>query len=238
LDPDVYTPWRASDIGALADRLESRLVLELLGDEKGRRILDIGCGDGSLAIELARSGAEVTGVDASAAMIEAARRRSREHGLDVDWQVGPAHRLPFASDRFDIVVAVTILCFVDDAAPVFGEMARVLRPGGRLVIGELGKRSSWALARRVRGWLGSPLWRRARFRTEDELRALAEGAGLVVETVRGAIYFPRIKMAARLMGPFDARIARLGTFGAAFLALAATQPGAPIADSGNVRAGL
>jgi SAM-dependent methyltransferase len=137
--------------------------------------------------------------------------------------VAAAQRLPFPPQQFDIVVAVTILCFVDDAAPVFVEIARVLRPGGRLVIGELGKWSTWAAARRIRGWLGSPLWRRGRFRTARELRALAGHAGLDATAVRGAVYYPRSRLAARVLTPCDQRLSRITTVGAAFLALRATK---------------
>jgi SAM-dependent methyltransferase len=100
-------------------------------------------------------------------------------------------------------------------------MARVLRPGGRLVIGELGKWSTWAAARRIRAWLGSRLWRSARFRTARELRALAAEAGLATEALRGAVYYPRSALAARLLAPCDRALGRLTTFGAAFLALSA-----------------
>jgi hypothetical protein len=100
----------------------------------------------------------------------------------------------------------------------------VLRPGGRLVIGELGKWSTWAAGRRVRAWLGSRLWRRGRFRTGTELRQLAEGAGLIVKAVRGAIYYPRWGIAARVMGPVDAVLGRFTTVGAGFVALSALKP--------------
>jgi len=119
---------------------------------------------------------------------------------------------------------VTILCFVEDAAPAFAEMARVLRPGGRLVIGELGKWSTWSVSRRLRGWFGARLWRQARFRTPRELRSLAAAAGLHPEIVRGAIYYPRLAPAARLLAPFDETLGRLTPVGAAFLALCATKP--------------
>lgn len=225
LGPDVYDRWRASEIGATTEQLESRLILELAGEVSGCKVLDIGCGDGTFAVELARRGAIVTGIDASPAMIDAARARAAQHNVDVTFQVAQAERLPFAAGQFDVVTAITILCFVDDAGPVFSEIARVLKPGGRLVIGELGRWSTWAAARRVRAWLGSRLWRLGRFRTAKELCGLAEQAGLSVETVRGAIFYPRSRLAGRLMAAADPALGRLTTIGAAFIALSAVKRG-------------
>lgn len=224
LGPDVYAKWRASGIGAITEQLQRRLILTLLGDIRGRDVLDVGCGDGDLAVELWRRGATVTGIDASPEMVEAARARAKQEGADISFMVGEAANIPFAPERFDVVVAVTILCFVANAAPVFSEIARVLRPGGVLVIGELGKWSLWAAARRVRAWFGSQLWRRGRFRTASELRSLANGAGLTPGPVHGSIYYPRWTWAARLLAPYDAALSRLTTFGAAFLGLTAVKP--------------
>jgi ubiquinone biosynthesis O-methyltransferase len=224
LGPDAYARWRASELGSITDRLERRLILELVGDVDGRRVLDVGCGDGELALELGRRGATVAGIDASAAMISAAQARAKRENGDASFQVATAERLPYPDGQFDAVTAIAILCFVGNAAPVFREIARVLRPGGRLVIGELGKWSTWAAARRIRAWLGSTLWRAARLRTARELRALAEQAGLKVESVRGAIYYPRCPVLARLLAPADARLGHTTTIGAAFLALCALKP--------------
>lgn len=222
LNPEAYARWRASEVGAITERLERRLILDLVGDVRGRSVLDVGCGDGDLAVALSKRGARaVVGVDASQSMIKSARQRAEQEQVDVAFQVATAQSLPFPPECFDIAVAVTILCFIEDATPVFREMARVLRPGGRLVIGELGLWSSWAVARRVRGWLGSELWRRATFRTSRELRALAKQAGLDATSVRGAIYYPRWTLAAKVLAPFDEWVGRLTTFGAAFLALEA-----------------
>lgn len=224
LDPAVYARWRASELGAITERLERRLMLELIGPVEGRRVLEIGCGDGALAVELARKGATVAGIDASERMIAAARERAREAGLPVALAVASADGLPFSDATFDLVVAQTILCFVKDAAPVFAEIARVLKPGGRLVIGELGRWSTWAAERRVRAWLGSALWRKGHFRSPGDLRALARGAGLEAGQVKGAVYFPRHPMLARWLAPIDEPLGRTTTFGAAFLALEASKP--------------
>jgi ubiquinone biosynthesis O-methyltransferase len=225
LGPAAYARWRASEIGAITERLERHLILELVGDVSACRVLDVGCGDGEFALELTRRGAIVTGVDASAVMIETAKDRAKQHNADIAFQVAVAEHLPFAAEQFDVVTAITILCFVEDAAPVFREIARVLQPGGRLVIGELGKWSTWAAGRRVRAWLGSRLWRQGRFRTANELRGIAEQAGLVVRGVRGAVYYPRWGLAARLLSPCDPVLGRLTTIGAAFVALLGIKPG-------------
>jgi SAM-dependent methyltransferase len=222
LGPDLYAAWREADIGILTDRLERAVIVDLCGAVAGKSVLDIGCGDGEFAVDLAARGARVTGIDASQKMIAAAR--ARPGAREVAFEVAAAEALPFPAESFDLAVAITILCFVADAAPVFREIARVLRPGGRLVIGELGKWSSWAAARRVRGWAGSRVWSRARFRTRRELTGLAEAAGLSVETVRGAVFYPRVASLARLVAPFDRQLGRLTTVGAAFIALSARKP--------------
>lgn len=224
LTPEVYARWRASEIGATTERLERRAMLELIGEVRGKTVLEIGCGDGALAVLLAEHGAKVSAIDMSETMIQAARRRAKERNVDVDFQVAAAERIPFEAEQFDIVIAMTILCFVKNASPVFQEIARVLRPGGRFVIGELGRWSSWALQRRIRAWLGSQLWRRAIFRTPGGLRRLAEAAGLQPLEVRGAIYYPRWTWAARRLAPLDARLGLVTNFGAAFLALVARKP--------------
>jgi ubiquinone/menaquinone biosynthesis C-methylase UbiE len=74
--------------------LEQRLLLELIGDVRGRTVLDVGCGNGEPAIALWRRDAYVSGIDASLPMIEAARRRAARQGADIAFSVARAEALP------------------------------------------------------------------------------------------------------------------------------------------------
>lgn len=222
--PDAYRRWRASRLGRITDALERDLILELVGPPEGQRILDVGCGDGTLLAELARRGAIVTGIDADPRMLAAARERARAETVEIILVEGNAGALPFPDTTFDVVVAVTMLCFVVDAERAVMEMARVLKPGGRVVIGDLGRWSLWAAKRRISGWLGSPTWRATNFRSRRELTLLVEGAGLTVAAVRGAIFYPPCGSCAAMLAPIDPWLGRRLTLGAAFLAVVATKP--------------
>lgn len=221
IGPKVYESWRATSLGAVTEALEQRLILDLMGDVTGAHVLDAGCGDGALICAVASRGAVATGVDPDPAMLAAARARADKDGIKVAFLDGRVERLPFPDASFDVVAAITVLCFVSDAAGALREMVRVLRPGGRLVLGELGRWSLWAAVRRLRGWLGAATWKAARFRTGGELRALAEQGGLSVTAIRGAVFYPPVGACARVLAPLDAWLGRLTTVGAAFIALGA-----------------
>ena len=220
---ESYARWRSRRLGQITVRLERHLLFEMLGPVAGKTLLDVGCGDGALASELARRGAIVTGLDADPAMIAAARRSVGVEGARLHLVEGRAETLPFGQATFDIALAVTVLCFVRDATQAVREMARVLKPEGRLVVGELGRWNLWAAQRRIRGWLGDPTWRAAQFRSATELRALVHAAGLKVIEVRGAAYYPPCTAVARLLAPVDAQLGRRTSLGAAFVGILATK---------------
>jgi ubiquinone biosynthesis O-methyltransferase len=222
---ESYVRWRSSRLGQITDALERQLLAGFLGRVAGKKLLDVGCGDGAMAFELARQGATVTALDADPSMIAAARLRAENEATRIQLVEGTAESLPFDDATFDVVVAVTVLCFVQDAERAVTEIARVLKPDGRLVVGELGRWSLWAAQRRMRGWLGHPVWRAVKFRTAADLRRLADAARLRVIEIHGAVHYPPCGVAARLLAPVDLWLGQETTFGAAFLAMsAAKQP--------------
>ena len=109
-----YARWRSSRLGEITDTLEQQLLFELAGPIAGKRLLDVGCGDAALASEFARRGAVVTGLDADPLMVAAARQRTKIEGTQLHLVEGQAERLPFKNAEFDLVLAVTTLCFVRD----------------------------------------------------------------------------------------------------------------------------
>jgi SAM-dependent methyltransferase len=96
----------------------------------GAHTLDVGCGEGRLARDLAALGHRVVGIDASVAMIEAARAS----GTNVEYVIADAAELPFPDHAFDLVLAFMSLQDIDDMPRAVAEAARVLMPGGRLCL--------------------------------------------------------------------------------------------------------
>lgn len=117
------------EIATMHDDLVRRLE-----PRDGESWLDVACGTGAVSMRAARAGADVTGVDLSDVMVETARRRAAEAGLAIAYEVGDAEELPVADASFDVVSSSVGAIFAPDHAAVARELARVVRPGGRLGI--------------------------------------------------------------------------------------------------------
>lgn len=172
---DSYHPGGAALTRRLAD------VLELRPDEL---VLDVASGIGTTALLLAAEReARVLGVDLGQTQIDRARARASESGLDsrTQFEVGDAERLPVGSGAFDVVVCECALCTFPDKEAAVAELARALRPGGRVGITDV-----WLdpdrLDQELRGLAG----RVACFadaRPIEDVVALVDAAGLVVTGV-------------------------------------------------------
>ena len=154
-------------------------LIDRLNPRPGERILDLGCGDGTLTEQIAARGASVVGIDASAEMIAAARAR----GLDV--RVVDAQQLPFDAD-FDGVFSNAVLHWIKDADAVLRGVARALKPGGRFV-GEFGGHGNVAAIgvalRAVLPKYGLDAPSDWYYPTPDDYRRRLEAAAFVVDDI-------------------------------------------------------
>jgi SAM-dependent methyltransferase len=121
----------------------------LLGDVRGRRVLDFGCGSGANSILLANRGAHVSAVDISEDLLRLARRRMQVNGRagGASFVAASAHQLPLPDGSVDVVFGIAILHHLD-LRLVRSEVHRVLKPGGRAIFQEPVRNSR--LVRRVR----------------------------------------------------------------------------------------
>ncbi len=140
------------------DLVEIPAMRELMGDVRGLRVLDAGCGFGSNSIYCAQQGASVTAIDISETMVGLARKEAAEAGVEVDFMVQDVTDMrDVPSDAFDLVVSSVTVGF--DLPRFFEEVARVLRPRGALCYSEVhpilgggrgvdgGDRPAWLLDR-------------------------------------------------------------------------------------------
>jgi ubiquinone/menaquinone biosynthesis C-methylase UbiE/drug/metabolite transporter (DMT)-like permease len=130
--------WVVAVLSLGRDRALRRMTVELAHIEPGARVLDVGCGTGSVTIaagERAGATGEVHGIDPAPEMIDAASRKAARAGVPVRFQVGVIERLPFADAYFDVVLSSLMLHHLPDDLKRAGlaEVRRVLKPGGRLV---------------------------------------------------------------------------------------------------------
>jgi SAM-dependent methyltransferase len=108
------------------------LVIERLLPRPGVRWLDLATGTGAVAERAAERGADVTGVDLAPALIETAKERARERGLEIGYRVGDCERLEFDDASFEVVSSTCGVMFAPDHQATARELARVVEPGGRI----------------------------------------------------------------------------------------------------------
>jgi SAM-dependent methyltransferase len=131
--------WEKGDFTRIAEsmRESGEALVMSLGITDGLEVLDLGCGDGTTALPAAKLGANVLGVDIARNLVEAGNARARSLGLiNLRFQEGDACELSdIDDDSFDLVVSVFGAMFAPRPFDVAGEVVRVTRPGGRVVMG-------------------------------------------------------------------------------------------------------
>lgn len=180
-----YDAWYTTPLGRYVDSVEKELLAELAEPHDGETALDIGCGTGNHTLWLAEQGLRVTGLDESRPMLEVAAAKSAD--LPVEWVHSDATELPFGEETFDLVVSVAAMEFIEQRRAVLREAMRLLRPGGRLVLGLLTRDSAWGeLYRNEAETDPGSVFAKAHLFTEDELPGLLDEPF----TLRKGLYHP------------------------------------------------
>ncbi len=173
----------------------AEVVVQRAAVTPGERALDLGCGSGNAALELARAGAEVVAIDPSTRLTDVARSRAAEAGLHIEVRNGEAAVIPLEDHTVDLIVSVFAVIFAPDPAAALADMRRVLAPGGRILLTAwvpgvgIGKAYS-AIGPAVAKATGAPppppmfAWH-----DESTVSSLAAGYGLSVSTERQEVVF-------------------------------------------------
>jgi 2-polyprenyl-6-hydroxyphenyl methylase/3-demethylubiquinone-9 3-methyltransferase len=155
-------------------------------------ILDIGCGGGLVCEPLARLGAQVTGIDADANAIAAAKAHAEAGGLSINYRTGTSDSL---QEQFDVVLALEIVEHVADVPAFIADLKRLVRPGGLVILSTLNRtRRSYLgaiiAAEYMLRWVprGTHQWKR--FLKPSELARELRQAGLTTSDLTGMVYNP------------------------------------------------
>jgi SAM-dependent methyltransferase len=126
--------WSAGDYDAIVDYIWSvgGDLVTRVDVQAGERVLDVACGTGNASIPAAQRGAAVTGLDITPELLERGQRRAEQAGVEIDWIEGDAEALPFDDGSFDLVLSTFGCMFAPRHEVAAAEIARVLRPGGRI----------------------------------------------------------------------------------------------------------
>ncbi len=187
--------WSSGDYASAMHRIAGvgLRVVEAAGVTGDDVVLDVACGNGNATIPAAKTGAKVTGIDITPELLERGKDAAAEAGVEIEWIEGDAQDLPFEDASFDVVTSVFGCMFVPDQRAEAVEMARVLKPGGRMAVaawtpeGNVGKMFITAFKHRPpppEGFQPPVLWG-----NEDHVRGLFEGTGVNLDIERTNVEF-------------------------------------------------
>jgi len=205
--------WSAGDYPDLAHTIEevARTLVERADPQPGEELLDVATGSGNVAIPAAARGAKVTGLDLTPKLLEAARARASEAGVEIRWVEGDAEALPFPDDSFDKVTSCFGVMFAPRHDVAARELARVARPGGTIAVtGWTPEGITGELFSTIGSYMPPPppelrpplLWG-----TEDHLTSLFNGSGAQLRFERLMVDFKHdspeswVEYYERVLGP-------------------------------------
>jgi ubiquinone/menaquinone biosynthesis C-methylase UbiE len=117
--------------------LEEKPLMRTIGNVKGKKVLDVACGTGRITLKLLRKGARVCGIDITPAMLKKAQEKTIKYGRRCDLKKASVYQIPYVKNEFDIVICSLAISHIKNLDRGVGEMARVLKPGGKLILSDL-----------------------------------------------------------------------------------------------------
>jgi 2-polyprenyl-6-hydroxyphenyl methylase/3-demethylubiquinone-9 3-methyltransferase len=162
---------------------------------KGLCILDIGCGGGLLCEPMARLGAEIVGVDASATNINVATLHAEQSGLTIDYRATTAEALSAQGETFDVILNMEVVEHVSDVPLFLSECAKMLRPGGLMFVATINRTmKAWGLAiigaEHILRWLPKGTHQYEKLVRPDEIERPLNAEGLTILETNGVFYNP------------------------------------------------
>lgn len=166
-----YDQWLEEPLGKFIYQREVDLMLSMLDTDESMTILDAGSGTGNFTFELAKSGANVVGIDVSEEMINQAQTKLSNQN-NIQFNLMDMYQLEFPDQSFDVVVSMTAFEFIDQPEKAFEELYRVLKPGGQLLIGTITKSGSWGRLYQSKAFADDPIYQHSAFKDMDDLSNL------------------------------------------------------------------
>lgn len=166
-----YDSWYETPVGSFADQVETGLAFRLFTVAPGMKVLDAGCGTGNFSLKLDAMGAKVTGMDISEEMLEIARRKAAQKGKEITLCKMDLYKLDFPDETFDAVFSMAAFEFVEEPEKALDEMFRVVKKGGKVLVGTIHGDSDWGRLYMSDEVRSNSVFQYACFKTLEEMQS-------------------------------------------------------------------
>lgn len=177
---EKYADWYQTARGSYVGENEFECLARHIGSTKNKKIIEIGCGTGFFLRKFAQKAEETVGFDLTEGMLSAGKKIAAEKGLEIEYVQGDVLAgLPFNDEYFDIVYSNSMIEFfkMEEVRQVLKEMWRLLKPGGKFVIGVLNSESTWAYKRTAESLEKDSIFSQGKFYSWDQLSELLSDFG-------------------------------------------------------------
>src|SRR3954452_5298520 len=187
--------WSAGDFPSAARQIAvvGETTVDRAGIQPDDVVLDVACGAGNATIPAAKAAARTVGLDITPELIEAGKKAAAEAGVEIEWIHGDAQDMQLDDESFDVVLSVFGCMFAPDHAKAAGELVRVLKPGGRMVVaawrpeGNVGRMFGTIASHMPpppEGFQPPPLWG-----NQDHIEEIFEGLPIELELEPTTVHF-------------------------------------------------